>query len=148
MLAGVAYPALFSHTADIATERLDGPDLAALLFGDAPPEGERRAAILAAVGRMVRRLHAAGFVHPDLQLRNVLVLETAGSGERGAGSVDAALLDVDTCRERSRHDHTAHRANLRRFKRSWGKWNALRGGRLTSRDWETFRAAYEPTLRL
>ncbi len=99
--------------------------------------------MLAAVGRMVRRLHRAGFVHPDLQLRNVLVLETAGSGERGAGSVDAALLDVDTCRERSPRDQRAHRANLRRFQRSWGKWNAQRGPRLTSRDWEAFRTAYE-----
>jgi tRNA A-37 threonylcarbamoyl transferase component Bud32 len=148
VLAGVAYPALFSHTADIATERLDGPDLAALLFGDAPPEGERRAAILAAVGRMVRRLHAAGFVHPDLQLRNVLVLTKASSLVSDPSSVEAALLDVDTCRERSPRDTRAHLANRKRFLRSWDKWNRLNGVRLTADDRRLFLAAYDAALIL
>ena len=143
VLAGVAYRRGFTHTADVATERLDGRDLAALMFGDAPPAGARRADILAAVGRLVRKLHLAGFVHPDLQLRNVLVLEAAGSGERDAG---VALLDVDTCLERSPRDGVAHRRNLRRFLRSWDKWNAQHGARLTPDDRHAFLAAYDPKL--
>ncbi len=135
VLAGVAYRAGLAYTADIATERLDGIDLAATMFGAAPPAGEARATIFAAVGKVVRKLHLAGFVHPDLQLRNVLVLKDG-----------VALLDVDTCRERSARDTVAQRRNLRRFLRSWDKWNAREGARLTGDDRHAFLAAYDPKL--
>jgi hypothetical protein len=36
----------------------------------------------------------------------------------------------------------AARRNLRRFHRSWEKWNRLRGERLTAGDWCAFEAAY------
>lgn len=141
VLAGVCMPAGLAHRADVATERLDGPDLAALLFGDTPPAGAQREAVLTAVARMVRRLHHAGFVHPDLQLRNVLM----------TGLPDApvaALLDVDTCRRAAPHDPRGRRANLLRFLRSWEKWNQRCGPRLTERDRASFLAAYDPARRL
>lgn len=147
VLAGIAYPTLLGHTADVATERLDGTDLAALIFGQDPPTGEARTAALTAVGRLVRRLHKAGFVHRDLQLKNVLILR--GTGRRGDGeSGQAALLDVDTCVEKSPRDHAAHLANIRRFLRSWEKWNRLEGERLTADDRRLFLAAYDPALQL
>ncbi len=59
---------------------------------------------------------------------------------------EIALLDVDTCRERSPRDRAAHMRNLRRFLRSWDKWNAREGPRLTGEDRRAFLAAYDPKL--
>jgi lipopolysaccharide kinase (Kdo/WaaP) family protein len=131
VLAGVSYPVGPLHRADVATERVEGSDLASLLFGAAPPEGTERDDVLRAVGRLVRRLHVAGYVHPDLQLRNVLVT---------APPRRAVLLDVDTCRDAS--DAATRRDNLARFYRSWDKWNRLQGPRLTDHDRLTFEEGY------
>jgi len=141
VLAGVAYLGPLSHTADVATQRLAGMDLAAVMFGPTPPIGDARRAVFEAVGRTVRRLHAAGFVHPDLQLRNVLVTTaepTAVGAEPGV-----AFLDVDTCYSAAPDDRRAQRANLRRFMRSWDKWNAHHGPRLAADDRAAFFAAYD-----
>lgn len=133
MLAGAWHRSGPVHRADVATERLDGADLATLFFAASPPQGEDRRAILVAVAQAVRRLHDAGIVHPDLQLRNVLVVP-------GADGPAAALLDVDSCR--ASRGAAAARGNLRRFFRSWEKWNRLRGPLLTARDRADFAAAY------
>jgi 3-deoxy-D-manno-octulosonic acid kinase len=133
VLAGLAYLTPLWHRADVATERVDGRDLASTLFGDDAPSGPSRRDLLHAVGRLVRRLHEAGFVHPDLQLRNVLV-------DTGSGAV--WLLDVDTCRRIAATDDDRRRANLARFERSWDKWNRARGPRLTTADRESFDAGY------
>jgi tRNA A-37 threonylcarbamoyl transferase component Bud32 len=131
VLAGVWRYAGLVHRADVATERVPGTDLAAALFGDAPPAGAERAALLRAVGRMVGRLHAAGFVHPDLQLRNVLA---------GARPGEVWLLDVESCRPSAGAADAAR--NVRRFYRSWGKWNRRRGAHLTPADRGDFEAGY------
>jgi hypothetical protein len=136
VLAGVAYAAGLGNRADVATARAEGRDLAAVLFGDAPPTGPGRATLLAAVGRLVRRLHDAGYVHPDLQLRNLLVTV----GEPAGPAV--MLLDVDTCRRFARTRDAKRRANLARFYRSWEKWNRRRGPRLTAEDRAAFEAGY------
>ena len=136
LLAGVTYRAGPCHRADVVTAAVDGVDLVELFYGPSAPAGAARDAALGAIGALVRRLHDAGFVHPDLQLRNVLV--------RGAASPrpEAWLLDVDTCRP-IRSDGDADRArNLDRFYRSWAKWNRLRGERLGPRDRAVFSAAY------
>lgn len=135
VLAGVRYAAGPLHRADVATERADATDLAALLFGDAPPTGLDREEVLRAVARLVRRLHAAGLVHPDLQLRNVLVT---------AAPRRAILLDVDTVREGA--DAASRRANLARFYRSWTKWDRQHGPRLSDRDRAAFEAGYAEAL--
>jgi hypothetical protein len=136
VLAGVRYRAGVGHRADVATAAVAGLDLVELFHGDAPPSGPRRAAVLAAVGRLVRRLHDLGFVHPDLQLRNLVVSGVAEPVPR------AWLLDVDTCRPmRGRADREQAR-NLERFYRSWAKWNRLRGPRLSDADRAAFSAAY------
>jgi 3-deoxy-D-manno-octulosonic acid kinase len=136
VLAGVRYRARPGHRADIATEQVAGADLVEMFFGDGPPAGPGRVAALEALGRLVRRLHDLGYVHPDLQLRNLLLTEATGSAPQ------AWLLDVDTCRP-MRGDRDAERAhNLDRFYRSWAKWNQLRGPRLTDVDRALFSAAY------
>jgi tRNA A-37 threonylcarbamoyl transferase component Bud32 len=131
LLAGVWYRRSLVHRADVATGRVDGRDLATLLFGEDPPSGAARAAILGVVGRTVRRLHDAGGVHPDLQLRNVLIAGT---------EPEAWLLDVDSCRDATGPDDRTR--NLQRFYRSWEKWNRLRGPRLTATDRAAFEAGY------
>jgi 3-deoxy-D-manno-octulosonic acid kinase len=136
VLAGVCYRAGPCHRADVVTTAVEGVDLVELFYGGAPPEGATRAAVLGAIGALVRRLHDAGFVHPDLQLRNLLVRGAAGPAP------EAWLLDVDTCRA-IRADGDADRSrNLDRLYRSWAKWNRLRGERLTDRDRALFSAAY------
>ena len=135
VLAGVRYRAGPGHRADVATEQVAGADLVELFFGDRPPAGPARAAALEALGTLVRHLHDLGYVHPDLQLRNLLLTGDPGSPR-------AWLLDVDTCRP-MRRDRDAERArNLARFYRSWAKWNDLRGQRLTDADRALFSVAY------
>jgi 3-deoxy-D-manno-octulosonic acid kinase len=131
ILAGVWYRSGALHRADVATARVEGRDLATLLFAEEPPAGAARAAILGAVGRTVRRLHDAGCVHPDLQLRNVLI---AGMPP------EVWLLDLDSCREATGPDD--RQSNLRRFRRSWEKWNRLRGPLLTAADRAAFEVGY------
>jgi 3-deoxy-D-manno-octulosonic acid kinase len=130
-LAGVTYAAGLAHRADVATERVAGLDLAALFFGDAPPAPAVRDAAWRAVGRLVRSLHDAGWIHPDLQIRNVLV---------GGTPPRAWLLDVESCRDAS--GAAARRRNLERFYRSWAKWNRLHGPRLGADDRASFEAGY------
>jgi 3-deoxy-D-manno-octulosonic acid kinase len=143
VLAGVVYRALIWHRADVATSRVAGLDLATLLFGPEPPRGTARERVWFAVGRLVRRLHDAGFSHPDLQLRNVLVNVGGGSAAATApgGLSEAHLLDVETVEPIGR-SQLARRRNLARFYRSWEKWNRRRGARLTADDRAAFEAAY------
>ncbi|HXY70431.1 MAG TPA: lipopolysaccharide kinase InaA family protein [Gemmatimonadales bacterium] len=136
LLAAVRYRAGLGHRADVATEQVAGADLVELFYGAEPPAGAARTAVLDVLGRLVRRLHDLGWVHPDLQLRNLVVSDPAARAPR------AWLLDVDTCRP-MRGDADAERArNLARFYRSWAKWNALRGERLTDADRAQFSVAY------
>ena len=136
LLAGVRYGAGVGHRADVATEQVPGTDLVELFFGARPPAGAARTAVLEALGRLVRRLHDLGWVHPDLQLRNLVVGDPAGASPR------AWLLDVDTCRRMRADGDTERARNLARFYRSWDKWNALRGERLTAADRAQFSVAY------
>lgn len=140
VLAGVAYRAGIGYRADVATSRVKGLDLATLFFGPGPPESARRTAIIGAVAVLIRRLHDSGFLHPDLQLRNILMEEVTG---RPA----AWLLDVDTCRRFSPHDISSRRANLARFYRSWDKWNRQEGERLLAADRAAFEDAYRAGSR-
>jgi hypothetical protein len=130
-LAGIAYPAGLTHRADVATERVAGLDLAGLFFGETPPGPDIRDATWRSVGRLARALHDAGWVHPDLQLRNVLV---------GGTPPRAWLLDVESCRAAA--GAADRRRNLDRFYRSWAKWNRQRGPRLGPGDRAAFEAGY------
>ena len=136
VLAGVVYRAGPCHRADVVTAAVEGVDLVELFYGERPPAGAARDAALGAIGALVRRMHDAGFVHPDLQLRNLLV--------RGADGArpEAWLLDVDTCCPIRAGDDAGRARNLDRLYRSWAKWNRLRGVRLTDHDRAVFSAAY------
>ena len=141
VLAGVAYDAGIGHRADVMTERVDGRDLAAIFYGDEePPKGAPRTAILHAVGELVGKLYRAGFVHPDLQLRNILIAGADSTHPR------AWLLDVDTVYRMA--GPAARLKNLRRLYRSWDKWNERRGPRLTKADRESFSESFARVSRM
>ncbi|MGK2926276.1 MAG: 3-deoxy-D-manno-octulosonic acid kinase [Lysobacterales bacterium] len=83
-------------------------------------------------GAMIRRFHAAGVVHADLNARNILV----GEGER------VHLVDFDRGRV-VEGDDAAFRANLARLRRSLEKlWPDAVRGRLES-CWEQLLRGYE-----
>lgn len=159
VLAAAVYRAAMGHRADVATDLVDGLDLFALFFGAEPPPAAARQRALESVGSLVRRLHEGDLVHPDLQLRNLLLVPfqlfspvgarpvpTNGVGtalaEPDGEEPRAYLLDVDTCRAMRPADRGMRERNLRRFFRSWDKWNRRHGERLTAADREVFLAAY------
>jgi hypothetical protein len=151
VVAAARYGSGIGHRADVATRRVEGRDLAAVFFGDTPPAGDERVLILHEVGRTVRRLHTGGFVHPDLQLRNILISPypvfpdapaSPDSPNAPVPFLTVWLLDVDTCRAVGRSDLAAHRANVARFARSWEKLNRSLGPRLTSTDRAAFASGY------
>lgn len=96
-------------------------------------KGERTAALIEA-GRQVARMHAAGIAHPDLNLRNLLIVEAPGSG-----CPLVYLLDFDRARLHDCQVPPSRRADdLERLGRSARKlglaleddhgWCALREG--------------------
>jgi len=135
VLAGVMYRSGSIHRADVATQRVDGRNLVEIFFGENPPAGPDRSAILQAVGVLVGDLYKVGFVHPDLQLRNVLV-----DNHRRAW-----LIDVDTVIRMSGPE--TRLLNLRRFYRSWDKLNAKLGARLSKQDREHFMEGFARASR-
>jgi 3-deoxy-D-manno-octulosonic acid kinase len=87
LVAYVLYPAGFGFCrCDVATARLpDGEDFPAIWRG---ADDTARAAILDAVGELVRQLGEAGAHHADLNVKNVYLT-------RGSGPWRAYVLDVD-----------------------------------------------------
>ncbi|MBL8863325.1 MAG: hypothetical protein JNK02_15115 [Planctomycetes bacterium] len=132
---------LWGHELLVATRRVAGArDLESLLV-DVRAGRAGRARLrpaLRALGRLVARLHALGFLHADLTPKNVLVEERAGAEPR------LWLLDLDRSRvvrplpARARHD------NLRRLWRYVDRRERHEGQALTAADLQRFLAAYEP----
>lgn len=92
VLAAIVQPASpggLLYRGVLVTRALDGRRALADALRAAADDGARRAWIACAV-RAVRRLHAAGVRHPDLNVANVLV----GT----APETDAALIDFDRAR--------------------------------------------------
>jgi hypothetical protein len=85
------------------------------------PEPAKRRAVLEAAGRAIRALFDAGFEHPDLHLKNLLV----------APDGDVLVLDFDGVREKSELPRERRLAALFRFDRYAAKQAAA--GRPVSR---------------
>ena len=119
-LAGLPVPlalGVFLHPAfaglaraDLVTEYIpDAEDLLALLRGNRVADG---AACLA--GRLVARAHAAGFYHADLNLKNIVIRETASG-------LEGYLIDWDQSFFRPRLSRPEKERNLLRLYRSYLK---------------------------
>jgi hypothetical protein len=135
VLAYAVYPAMGPFVrADVATRRLRGtalPDAwpAALTVDETWPLVEAIATLLAA-------LRAAGARHPDLNVRNVLVLT-------GPGGPTAAVLDVDRVKFGVPGDSRLASQNLRRLLRSVSKEHVGGSTNFTTHQIQRLRAATE-----
>ncbi|MEA3246000.1 MAG: lipopolysaccharide kinase InaA family protein [Gemmatimonadota bacterium] len=99
--------------ADVVTSLVPGADLPAAWA--AATDHRARNAIAAAVGSLVAAMARAGAVHPDLNVKNVLV------GESAAGPA-AWVLDVDRVTFPAVAEAEAAARNLARLERSVAKW--------------------------
>ena len=130
VLAAVERRAGVFYTAALATRWIaDGQELAGWIEG----RDERRVGLaLYEAGRQIGRMHRAGIVHPDLNLRNLLVVEDV------PGPV-VYILDFDRARLLGDSVAPADRARgLRRLARSARKLHAPIGGDA----WEALRQGY------
>ncbi len=98
------------------------------------PLRDRRRAILLASADLVRRMHDAGFLHPDLNVTN-LVLE--GAGGRGR----LFVVDLDKARFTTSITPAERLSGLARMLRSYDKWIAA-GWPLTPREEMLFLRSY------
>ncbi len=147
---GVATPAVLAAAVDpwgpfyrgeVAREEVtDATDLAACLFGaEERSEGERLAAMRAA-GRLVGAIHRAGLIHPDLNLRNILVKWTSPEPA-------AFILDLEKCRLATLR-RLRRRRMLARLQRSAKRFEAQRAGSISAEEWRAFWEAYAGSERL
>jgi Ser/Thr protein kinase RdoA (MazF antagonist) len=100
--------------------------------GGAATEAE---AAMRAAGRLFRRLHEGGVVHPDLNLKNILL---AGDAEAPA----ALVLDLDGATVSSRVSDSARLRMVARFWRSARKWQRATGVELPASLGAAFEAGY------
>jgi eukaryotic-like serine/threonine-protein kinase len=89
----------FGGTPFIATELVNGEDLATRVKAFGPPPGEEGARLLATLAHAVDYCHGLGVVHRDLKPGNVLI--EAGSGrpvliDFGLAKRDAAQMQIDS----------------------------------------------------
>lgn len=107
VLAATERRAGIGYTAWLATRLIDGATESATWLRSALAN-ERRA-FFAEAGRQIARMHAAGVAHPDLNLRNLLVVgagspsseasSTEGAGPRGdGGGMVVWVIDFDRAR--------------------------------------------------
>lgn len=129
----------FLRRSDVVTMELPGRDLGSALL-DEPDEDIRRTWV-AAVAGLVQSLASVGAWHPDLNVRNVLLVE------RDPGSVDAFVLDVDRIRFVPPGDPNVRDANLDRLERSVRKWRGRYGVGFHDDELRALRSlAASPTL--
>jgi tRNA A-37 threonylcarbamoyl transferase component Bud32 len=95
----------------IATQYVDSLHLQDYLEGS--PELETRSPILAQVGEAIRLMHDGGFIHRDLQVRNILI-KLDGS---------PLLIDFDNAKHNNPVSEQDRHRNLLRLKRSFEKNN-------------------------
>lgn len=140
-IGAAVYPAGIWYRGDLVTRYVAGSrDLAAVLFPGRSLEGEGRGgrsdkpgasgseapdpgAAMRATGVLFRQLHGAGVIHPDLNLKNILI---RGTGEE----VEALVLDLDGARLRDAVSRAARTRMVARFWRSARKWQRATGQEL------------------
>ncbi len=143
-IGAAVYIGLLFYRGDLVTEWVAGSrDLAAILFGaaqldDAGGTADPRDAgtAMEAAGRLVRQLHEGRVIHPDLNIKNILIAPTT-SGPIGV------VLDLDRARlQRRALSDRARRRMVDRFKRSLRKWEG-RAGSAPLAEWvEAFDRGY------
>ena len=133
VLAYAVYPAFGPLVrADVATRLIRGatlPEAWATARTD-----DARAAIIDALSVLLSGLRRAGAQHPDLNVRNVLILDSAGGAT-------AAVLDVDRVKFGTAGDPAMAVLNTRRLLRSLAKESAASGMNFTPSHVQRLNAA-------
>jgi len=136
IIAAIEIPGRSGYTAALASRWIpDASDLATWLCKTTIDPNAPLAA-LAAVGVEVRKMHAAGIAHPDLNLRNVLLTTDAATGHPTVYLIDfdkAVAFTGAVPASRCARD-------LRRFARSVRKLNAPMG----DAEWHAMISGYGP----
>ena len=134
--AAVTYPSGLMYRADVARIEIpEARDLADCLFGEPRLDAETRLSTLTSAGRLLRSLLRVGLVHPDLNLRNILVEMTKG------GPI-THVIDLEKSRLVSQPSDAQARRMLERLQRSARKFAAQTGRPLGPEDWEAFHRGY------
>jgi 3-deoxy-D-manno-octulosonic acid kinase len=124
--AYAVYPAFGPFVrADVATHLLRGVALPEAWHAAATDDA--RSALVDALVALLAALRRAGARHPDLNVRNVFILDSAASPT-------AAVLDVDRVMFGTAGDPAAATLNVRRLLRSMAKERVGCGVNLTSRQ--------------
>lgn len=133
VLAYALYPAFGPFArADVVTRLLRG--LALPEAWNATTSHDERSALIEVLARLLGALRRAGALHPDLNVRNVLVLDAAPGPA-------AAILDVDRVTFGTPGDAVLAWRNVRRLLRSMKKQHVGYGADLTSRQVERLHEA-------
>lgn len=111
---------------DVMTVELPGDDLGEALRR-ATSDGERRA-LVAPVAALLGTLTQAGAWHPDLNVKNILLVPDP------SGELHPAVLDVDRVRFVPPSDPNLREANYRRLARSVRRWRERHGIGFTDAD--------------
>lgn len=133
LLAYVLYPAGPGlRRVDVATRFIpDAVDLGMVLSGHAPTIST--AAALPAVGVLLQRLAAHGVLHPDLNVKNILLVPSGGH------SHTALAIDVDVVQfVAHRGSEAVMQSNLARLLRSVKKWRTRGGSDIDARALAAF----------
>lgn len=117
---------------DVVSLEVPGRDLGAAL--SERPGDEVRRAWLAPVAHLIRALSAVGAWHPDLNIKNILLVGSEPT------SMDAYVLDVDRILFHPPGDPAVQAANLDRLERSVRKWRARFGAGFADDELRELRA--------
>lgn len=109
--------------ADVMTIELPGTDLGVALQ-QASSDNDRRQ-LVAPVAALLGALTQAGAWHPDLNVKNILLVPD------DTGQLQPAVLDIDRVRFVPPGDPNLREANLGRLSRSLAKWQRLHGAGFT-----------------
>jgi hypothetical protein len=133
----VAAAVIYNHgafyRADIATELVaHASDLATLSLGAERWTEEDRAAAWRAAGALLRMSFERGLLHPDLNLKNILI-------ERTAAGLNAHIIDLDRARLTRPANPAQRAAMLARLERSRTKLERAAGSRVGENEMRALR---------
>jgi 3-deoxy-D-manno-octulosonic acid kinase len=138
VVAAVIYPAGPFYRGEVAREFVEARgDLAGCLFDPELARPDERTALMGAAGTLVGNLHKAGLDHPDLNLRNILIVSRPGTD-----ALEAWILDLEKCRLARDLPGRAREAMLARLRRSVSRFEAASGIRVSPSEWSVFMDAY------
>lgn len=117
--------------ADVMSVELPGQDLGAALL--AASNDAEQSALVTPVATLLGALTQAGAWHPDLNVKNILLIPDDG------GALHPAVLDVDRVQFVPPGDPNLRDANFQRLDRSVAKWRRLHGAGFSDRAMREIR---------